>query len=97
MQIVQYSQKPERILYIQRKDGTAEAWLRKDIHKIKDSFNGEESNIWVATEVMIETHLTEEEVENQFDSFFRQEEPPVTIEDLSEALNILTNIVLGGA
>ena len=69
-----------------------EAKLRKNIEEIIT----EDGTMWTANEVYIpHTMLTQEEIEAQFDSYFKIEEPEATIEDLTEALDILTSIVLG--
>ena len=51
--------------------------------------------MWEADEVQIHTRLSEEEVLAQADMYF-EEEIETTIEDLVEALDILTGIVLEG-
>lgn len=85
-----YSQEPEKILYMPQKNGSAQAWLRKDIESYKDE-EGNES--YTANEVYIETRLTKEEIEAQFDSYF-YEEPVTTIEDLVEAIDFLAELVM---
>ncbi len=97
MERVEYSEQPERILYLPQADGSAEVWLRNNIRLVNRT-DGELSwNIWVAEEVMFVTHLTLEEVTTQFDEYFVVPEPQPTIEDLVEAMNILEDILLGGA
>ena len=97
MERVEYSEQPERILYLPQADGSAEVWLRNNIRLVNRT-DGELSwNIWVAEEVMFVTHLTLEEVTAQFDEYFVVPEPQPTIEDLVEAMNILEDILLGGA
>ena len=87
MERATYSEQPERISYLQHDDGSAEVRLRKNIT--------EDGDQWTALEVFIpRTFLSVEEIERQFDSYFI-EEPEVTIADLTEAIDILTNIVLG--
>lgn len=87
MQKTYYSTEPEKILYLPQSDGTAEVYLRKNIEQTEDG--------WVADEVQIRTRLTELEILTQFDSYF-VEEIETTIEDLVEAIDILTGIVLEG-
>lgn len=92
MEKVMYSELPERITYMRHHDGSAEAKLRKNIEEIIT----EDGTMWTANEVYIpHTMLAQEEIEAQFDSYFKIEEPEATIEDLTEALDILTSIVLG--
>ena len=87
MERATYSEQPKRITYLQHDDGSAEVRLRKHIV--------EDGDQWTALEVFIpRTFLSVEEIERQFDSYFI-EEPEVTIADLTEAIDILTNIVLG--
>ena len=87
MERTMYSEQPERISYLLHEDGSAEVRLRKHIV--------EDGDQWTALEVFIpRTFLSVEEIETQFDSYFI-EEPEVTIADLTEAIDILTNIVLG--
>lgn len=87
MQKTYYSTEPEKILYLPQSDGTAEVYLRKNIEQTEDG--------WVADEAQIRTRLTELEILTQFDSYFA-EEIETTIEDLVEAIDILTGIVLEG-
>ena len=87
MERATYSEQPKRITYLQHDDGSAEVRLRKHIV--------EDGDQWTALEVFIpRTFLSAEEIERQFDSYFI-EEPEVTIADLTKAIDILTNIVLG--
>ena len=87
----QYAEQPERIEYMQHRDGSAEARLRKNIHEETT----EDGTIWVANEVYIpRTFLSQAELDANFDSYFLVE-PETTIADLTEAIDILTSIVLG--
>ena len=90
MNRVQFSEQPERILYMKNK-GKADVWLRKNITEVTT----EEGTLWEADEVYVSTYLSREEIAQQFDSYF-EEEIPITVEDLAEALDILTNIILEG-
>jgi hypothetical protein len=88
-----YSELPERIDYLQHRDGSAEARLRRNI---KEGQDDEGNIIWTATEVYIpHTMLSEEEIDARFNDYFVAEEPEATIADLTEAIDILTSIVLG--
>lgn len=90
MERVQFSGRPERILYM-KNVGKADVWLRKNITEVTT----EEGTLWEADEVYVSTYLSRKEIESQFDSYF-EEEIPVTVEDLAEAIDILTNIILEG-
>lgn len=90
MQKVYFTAEPGQILYMPQADGSAEVWLRKNINE-KTSAEG---TIWTADEVFFKTHLTEKEVIAQADKYF-VEEPETTINDIVEALDILTSIVIG--
>ena len=90
MQKVYFTAEPDQILYMPQSDGTAEVWLRRNIRQEE----AEEGPVWIADEVSFRTRLAEEEVIAQADKYFI-EEPETTIEDLVEALDILTSIVIG--
>lgn len=87
MQKTYYSGEPTQIVYFPQDNGVAEVYLRKNIEKTEDG--------WCADEVQIYTRLSEEEVLNQFDNYF-VEKIETTIDDLVEAIDILTGIVLEG-
>lgn len=87
MQKTYFSAEPEKILYLPQSDGTAEVYLRKNILQTEEG--------WEADEVRLCTRLTEQEILTQFDSYF-VEQIETTIEDLVEAIDILTEIVLEG-
>lgn len=91
MEKTYFTNEPERILYLKQNEGPAEVWLRQNIEEIET----EEGIQWTAEEVMIHTNLTQEEIESQFDSYFF-EEPETTVDDLVEAIDLLTTIVLEG-
>lgn len=92
MEKVQFSELPEKIFYLKHSDGSAEARLRRNIQEVET----DDGVMWTATEVFIpHTMLTVEELDGQFDTYF-YEEPETTIADLTEAIDILTEIVLGG-
>ena len=96
MNKVEYSEQPDRILYIPQENGSTEVWLRKDIELVTHTDGELTWQIWEANEVQFNTYLSQSEVEAQFDSYFAEEEPQTTIEDLVEALNIMEDIILGG-
>lgn len=87
-----YSEKPDRIAYYPQKDGSAEAYLRQNIAQEPDEEGG---MVWTADEVFLRTHLSEEDIEEQFESYF-EENLVTTIEDLAEAIEILAGIILEG-
>ena len=90
MQKAYFTAEPDRILYMPQADGSAEVWLRRNINQEE----AKEGTVWTADEVFFKTRLTEEEVIAQADKYFI-EEPETTIDDLVEALDILTSIVIG--
>lgn len=85
-----FTAEPDQISYMPQNNGEAEVWLRRNIRQEE----AEEGPVWVADEVSFRTRLTEEEVIAQAEKYFI-EEPETTIEDLVEALDILTGIVIG--
>jgi len=86
-----FTESPDRILYMQKPDGNADVWLRKNVEEIE--FEG--TVMYQADEVYLNTRLSAVEIEEQFDSYF-EEEIQVTIDDLAEAIDILTDIILEG-
>lgn len=91
MQKAYYTTEPERISYLPQVNGKAEVYLRKNIESVET----ENGVVWTADEVQVYTMLSREEVLAQFDSYF-VEEIETTIDDLVEAIDILTGIVLEG-
>ena len=85
-----FTTEPSQVSYIPQADGTAEVWLRRNIREEQT----EDGVQWSADEVQFNTCLTEEEVLAQADKYFL-EEPETTIEDVVEALNILTDLIIG--
>lgn len=90
MEKAYFTAEPDRIIYLPQSDGSAEVRLRRNI----TSEETEEGQVWTADEVFFRTRLPQEEVEAQFDSYFI-EEPETTMDDLVEALNILTDLMIG--
>ena len=80
---------PKEIDYRKQADGFAEVWLYTNIREV-------EEDGFVADGVFFKTKLSEEEVLAQKGIYFAEEEPETTIDDLVEAIDILTNIILGG-
>lgn len=67
---VQYSQKPEKIRYMQRPDGSADVWLRKNVKKQTGEQEGEEFTYFEADEVYFNTRDTLEQVEANFEEYY---------------------------
>lgn len=71
---VYYDTEPEKILYQPLPDGTANVYLRKNITQAERSiFNqgGEETQtVWTADEKNIQTELSKDDVEANFDQLF---------------------------
>lgn len=71
---VYYDTKPERILYQPLPDGTANVYLRRNITQAERStFNQdqeERQTVWTADEKNIQTELSKEDVEANFDQLF---------------------------
>lgn len=86
------AERPKDIDYRKQVSGIAECWLYRDVHEETDADGNSE---FVAEGVFIETMLTEEEVQARRESYFEEPKEDVTVGDLVEALDILTNIVLG--
>ena len=87
-----FTTEPAAISYLSRPDGVAEVYLRRNIESFETA---EGDTAWKADEVFFETMLSEEEVADQFDNYFI-EEPETTIDDLVDAIDILTQIILEG-
>ena len=87
-----FTTEPAAVSYLSRPDGKAEVYLRRNITEYETEEGG---TGWKADEVFFETMLSEEEVSEQFDSYFI-EEPETTIGDLVDAIDILTQIILEG-
>lgn len=82
-------QHPPTMDYKFQETGEAEVWLYDNIHQT-------EYGDWEADAVFIRTRLSPEEIQANAADYFVPEEPPVTLEDLRDAINILTEIVLEG-
>ena len=71
---VYYDSKPDAILYQPLPDGTANVYLRKNIEQAERStFNhGQEETqtVWTADEKNIQTELSKEDVDANFDQLF---------------------------
>lgn len=83
---VYYDTEPEKILYQPLPDGTANVYLRKNIAQAERStFNqgGEETQtVWTADEKNIQTELSKEDVEANFEQLFLTADfPEPTLEE----------------
>ena len=71
---VYYDSKPDAILYQPLPDGTANVYLRKNIEQAERSmFNEgkeEKQTVWTADEKNIQTELSKEDVEANFEQLF---------------------------
>ena len=83
---VYYDTEPEKILYQPLQDGTANVYLRKNITQAERStFNEdkeEKQSVWTADEKNIQTELSREDVEANFDQLFLTADfPAPTLEE----------------
>lgn len=83
---VYYDSKPEAILYQPLPDGTANVYLRKNITQAERStFNEDKEEkqvVWTADEKNIQTELSKEDVEANFDQLFMTADfPAPTLEE----------------
>lgn len=83
---VYYDSKPDAILYQPLPDGTANVYLRKNITQAERStFNQdqeEKQTVWTADEKNIQTELSKEDVEANFDQLFLTADfPAPTLEE----------------
>ena len=88
MHITEFTEEPEVMQDFLRPDGSREVWLRRNIKKVEK----EDGDVWTAEEVMIVTKLSEEELLEQFDSYFVPE--PVPTEEHLRAV-IDYNVMMG--
>lgn len=83
---VYYDSQPEKILYQPMPDGTANVYLRKNIAQAERStFNQdkeEKQTVWTADEKNIQTTLSKDDVEANFDQLFLTADfPSPTLEE----------------
>lgn len=88
---VYYDTEPEKILYQPLPDGKANVYLRKNITQAERSvFNQdkeEKQTVWTADEKSIQTELSKEDVETNFDQLFLTADfPAPTLEERVAAL-----------
>lgn len=97
---VYYDTEPAKILYQPLPDGTANVYLRKNITQTERStFNQdkeEKQTVWTADEKNIQTELSKDDVEANFDQLFLTSDFPVpTLEErvavLESAIAEVTN------
>lgn len=71
MEKAYFSEKPEKILYMKKPSGIADAWLRANICEEMVSQDGQEYKIWTADETFLpDTALTAEQIEADFFNLF---------------------------
>ncbi|MGM9582378.1 MAG: hypothetical protein ACI3WU_01495 [Phascolarctobacterium sp.] len=71
MEKAYFSEKPEKILYMKKPSGLADAWLRANICEEMVSQDGQEYKIWTADETFLpDTILTAEQIEADFFNLF---------------------------
>lgn len=92
---VYYDSKPDAILYQPLPDGTANVYLRKNIAQAERStFNqgGEETQtVWTADEKNIQTELSKEDAEANFEQLFLTADFPEPA--LEERVAVLENAI----
>ena len=88
MQIAEFTEEPAAIQSFSLHDGTNEVWLRKNIRKIEK----EDGTVWLADEILIRSALSEEEIMEQFDSYFVPDPVP-TEEHIKSVIDY--NIMMG--
>ena len=71
MEKAYFSEKPEKILFMKKPSGIADAWLRANICEEMVSQDGQEYKIWTADETFLpDTALTAEQIEADFFGLF---------------------------
>ncbi len=92
---VYYDSQPEKILYQPLPDGTANVYLRKNIAQAERStFNQdkeEKQTVWTADEKNIQTTLSKDDVEANFDQLFLTADFPVPT--LEERMAVLESAI----
>ena len=95
-----YTEIPEKIKYMLQKDGHADVWLRKNITKYShDELEDTKSSGYFADEVYINTRLSYDQVDEQFDDLFENGSivyEDVTIEERVDAIEEAILELLGG-
>ena len=93
---VYYDSKPDAILYQPLPDGTANVYLRKNITQAERStFNQdqeEKQTVWTADEKNIQTELSKEDVEANFDQLFLTSDFPTP--SLEERITALEQAIM---
>lgn len=92
----QFSQKPDKMLYMQLSDGSADVWLRKNIKKQTGEQEGEPFTYYVADEVYFRTRDAKEQIEANFEEYFAGNlpKPPVPSVSDSERISALEAAIL---
>ena len=92
---VYYDTEPEKILYQPLPDGTANVYLRKNIAQAERStFNQDQEEkqiVWTADEKNIQTELSKDDVEANFDQLFLTADFPVPA--LEERVAVLESAI----
>lgn len=92
---VYYDSKPDAILYQPLPDGTANVYLRKNIEQAERSTLNEDKEekmtVWTADEKNIQTELSKEYVEANFDQVFLTADIPTPT--LKERVAVLENAI----
>ncbi len=93
---VQYSQKPEKIRYMQLPEGGADVWLRKNIKKHTGEREGTEYTYYEADEVYFRTNVTKSEIEADFEEYFAGNlpKPPAPAVPDAERISALESAIL---
>lgn len=90
-----YTSEPEQIKYCQLPDGSADVWLRKNIHL--EAVHGREGDelAWTADEVAVNTRLEFMDVVANFDEIYEEgaAEPPVEY-SVAERLDAIEDVLV---
>ena len=90
-----YTEMPERITYMLQEDGHADVWLRKNITQYShDELEDAKSSGYYADEVYINTKLTYDQVDEQFDDLFEHGAPEIEEVTLEERVDALEGVIL---
>ena len=92
----QFSQKPEKIRYMQLPDGAADVWLRKNIKKQTGEQEGTQYTYFEADEVYFRTRDTKAEIAADFEEYFAGNlpKPPAPAVPDSERIAALESAML---
>ena len=66
-------EKPEELLYVKREDGMADVWMRRNISPQAYHSDGDGENLeYVYDEIFFRTEETQEDIENNFDIYWKK-------------------------